>query len=151
MIRIQRESVVRADVSGLLAQSDDLMTMLYPAESNHLLDVTALDRPEATFYVARLNDRAIGCSAWLRTGDQEAELKRMFVLPDYRGQKIGRLILETIEADAFAAGVRVIYLETGVKQPEALSLYRTHGYTECAPFPPYGPDPLSVFLVKRLA
>jgi putative acetyltransferase len=39
-------------------------------------------------------------------------------------------------------------LETGVRQPEALALYRRHGYTERGPFGPYQPDPLSTFFEK---
>jgi hypothetical protein len=34
--------------------------------------------------------------------------------------------------------------------PEATSLYRSGGYIECGPFPPYAPDPLSVFMTRRL-
>jgi putative acetyltransferase len=55
-----------------------------------------------------------------------------------------------VEAAAAAEGVRRMYLETGVKSDEAIRLYRRLGYVECAPFAAYGPDPLSVFMVKSL-
>ena len=80
--------------------------------------------------------------------DGEAELKRMFVAPEARGLKIGSQLLEALEAAAKAEGVRVIRLETGVRQPEALALYRRHGYTERGPFGAYQRDPLSTFFEK---
>jgi putative acetyltransferase len=47
--------------------------------------------------------------------------------------------------------VRVVRLETGVRQPAALALYRSHGYVERGPFGSYAADPLSTFFEKRLA
>ena len=44
----------------------------------------------------------------------------------------------------------LLRLETGVKQPEALTLYSAAGFVEISPFGAYGPDPLSVFMEKRL-
>ena len=41
-------------------------------------------------------------------------------------------------------------LETGTKQPEAIALYRKFGYVERGPFGAYKPDPLSIFMEKRL-
>jgi putative acetyltransferase len=41
-------------------------------------------------------------------------------------------------------------LETGTKQPEAIALYRKFGYAERGPFGAYKPDPLSLFMEKRL-
>ena len=35
-----------------------------------------------------------------------------------------------------------------MRQPEALALYRRHGYTERGPFGTYQPDPLSTFFEK---
>jgi putative acetyltransferase len=74
----------------------------------------------------------------------------MFVTPEARGLKLGSRILAALEAAATAEGVRVLRLETGVRQPEALPLYRRHGYTERGPFGAYQRDPLSTFFEKWL-
>jgi putative acetyltransferase len=126
------------------------MAELYPSESNHMLDVSTLAQLGVSFFTASENGAVLGCGAWVRTGSSEAELKRMFVDPRARGQRIGLAILDHIERDAFASGVRLIRLETGIHQPEALNLYRSQGYIDCEPFPPYSEDPLSVFMEKRL-
>ena len=45
----------------------------------------------------------------------------------------------------------MIRLETGIAQPEALTLYTSAGYAPCAPFGEYEPDVLSRFMQKRIA
>jgi len=137
-------------VLDLIRQSDALMASLYPAESNHMLDVASLEQPEMRFFVARRDGRVVGCGA-LRIGSYgQAELKRMFVDPATRGLKVGRDLLARIEDEARGLGVRLIQLETGIHQPEAIGLYRRFGYRECGPFGGYGPDPLSLFMEKPL-
>jgi len=78
------------------------------------------------------------------------KLKRIFVNPEVRGRGVGARIVETIEQAARCDGVRLMQLETGVKSVEAIGLYRRLGYRERGPFGAYGPDPLSVFMEKRL-
>jgi len=58
--------------------------------------------------------------------------------------------MDFLEQHLYDAGVPVARLETGVKQPEALALYRKLGYAERGPFGAYGEDPLSVFMEKCL-
>ena len=41
-------------------------------------------------------------------------------------------------------------LETGIRQAEAIALYRSSGYVDCEPFGEYRLDPLSRFMEKRL-
>jgi putative acetyltransferase len=74
----------------------------------------------------------------------------MFVDPATRGLKVGRDLLARIEDEARGLGVRLIQLETGIHQPEAIGLYRRFGYRDCGPFGSYGPDPLSLFMEKTL-
>lgn len=150
MIRIDIENPDQADVAGLLEAGDAYMASLYPAESNHMLDIAALQRPAVTFVVARVDGRALGCGAVVSSGEGWAEIKRMFVAPAARGLKLGRRLLERIEGIASANGERLLRLETGTKQPEALGLYRSAGYVEIGPFGAYRPDPLSLFMEKSL-
>jgi putative acetyltransferase len=48
------------------------------------------------------------------------------------------------------SAVRELKLETGIHQPEAIALYERFGFVRCGPFGDYQPDPLSVFMDKRL-
>jgi putative acetyltransferase len=147
-VTIRPESPDRPEVHALLRQSDAYHAALYPAESNHFVDVATLSAPDVRFLVARRGAVAVGCGALVLGGAGKAELKRMFVAPEARGLGIGRLILDALEAVAKAEGVRVLRLEIGIRQPEALALYRRHRYTERGPFGAYRPDPLSTFFEK---
>jgi putative acetyltransferase len=147
-VAIAQEPPDQPDVHALLRQSDTYFASLYPAASNHLVDIVALSEPSVRFLVARRAGVAVGCGALMPGTGGEAELKRMFVVPEARGLKLGSRILDALEAAAKAEGVRVLRLETGVRQPEALGLYRRHGYTERGPFGTYRPDPLSTFFEK---
>jgi len=150
-ISIAAEPADQPEVHALLRQSDTYFAGLYPAESNHLIDVAALAEPNVRFFVARRGGLAVGCGALVLGADGEAELKRMFVAPEARGLKIGTLLLDALEAVAKTEAVRVIRLETGVRQPESLALYRRHGYTERGPFGSYEKDPLSAYFEKWIA
>ena len=147
---ITPESPRQDAVLDLIRQSDAYAASLYPAESNHMLDLAALERPGVRFFVARRDGRAVGCGALVLGPDGQAELKRMFVDPATRGLKVGRDLLARIEDEARGLGVTLIQLETGIRQPEAIGLYRRFGYRDRGPFGDYGPDPLSVFMEKAL-
>ncbi|MFI6148971.1 GNAT family N-acetyltransferase [Streptomyces sp. NPDC051109] len=60
--------------------------------------------------------------------DGDAELKRMYVIPEARGLGLARRILAELEADARTAGRTRMVLETGDRQPEAIALYFSSGY-----------------------
>ena len=151
MIAIARESPRQDDVIALIRQSDALMQSLYPAESNHLVDVESLAAFNVHFLVAREQGRALGCGALVLGEAGQAEMKRVFVAPAARGKGVARLLMEALEREAAQRGVTLMQLETGIKQPEAIALYRKFGYAERGPFGSYQPDPLSLFMEKRLA
>jgi putative acetyltransferase len=148
---IAAEPADQPEVHALLAQSDAYLALLYPAESNHLVDVATLMKPNVRFFVARRDGRALGCGALVLAADGSAEIKRMFFVPEARGRDIGRRILEQLEDAARAEGATMIRLETGIHQPEAIGLYRAAGFVEIGPFGSYVADPLSLFMEKRLA
>jgi putative acetyltransferase len=151
LIAIARESPRQDDVIALIRQSDALMQSLYPAESNHLVDVESLAALNVHFLVAREQGRALGCGAFVLGEAGQAEMKRVFVDPTARGKGVARVLMEGLEREAAQLGVTLMQLETGIKQPEAIALYRKFGYAERGPFGNYQPDPLSLFMEKRLA
>jgi putative acetyltransferase len=148
---IARESPEQPDVVRLIEDLDAYQAALYPAESNHFLDLRALAAPDVRFFVARLGGEVVGCGAVRIDPEGQAEVKRMFVSPRARGMRLGQRILQRLEAQARDEGCRWLRLETGIHQPEALGLYRASGFVERGPFGDYRPDPLSVFMEKPLA
>lgn len=145
-ISITPERPDQDEVRALFAASEAYMSALYPAESNHFVDVSALSRPEVLFLVARLRGEAVGCGAVVPAGDGTAEIKRMWVDPVCRGGGLGGALLDALIGAARSAGIVLLRLETGTAQPEALGLYRKAGFVERGPFGGYAADPLSVFM-----
>ena len=148
--RIGLESPDQPDVVALIDALDAYQRSLYPPESNHLLDLAALCRPEVLFAVARDEAGAVvGCGAVVLRADH-GEVKRMFVSPLARGQGLAKALLHRLEDEARARGCRALMLETGIHQHEALALYERDGYRRRGPFGDYAEDPLSVFMAKSL-
>ncbi|MEI2414796.1 GNAT family N-acetyltransferase [Orrella sp. JC864] len=150
-ILLNLESPQQPDVRQLLQRSTDYLMALYPPESCILADEPALLAPGARFWVARQGARPVGCCALLPLQPGRAEIKRLYVDEPARGAGLGSRLLLALERQAARDGVATVLLETGVRQPEALGLYRKHGYVERGPYGPYRPDPLSIFMEKRLA
>jgi putative acetyltransferase len=149
-ISIGPEDPTQADIRRMVAESDAYLQALYPAESNHLVDVDALAAPDAVFLAARRNGMLLGSIAFRLVAPAHAEMKRLFVRREARGIGLGQRLLQALEEAARRQHVDRISLETGIRQPEAIGLYRASGYQECPPFGRYKPDPLSLFMTKRL-
>jgi len=149
-ITIAEERPRQPAIVRLLELSDAYVASLYPAESNHLVDLSTLEKPTVFFFVARLHGEVVGCCALVDASDGTAEIKRMFVDPKARGLKIAKRLLSAIEEKAEELRLQVIRLETGIYQPEAIGLYQAAGYLEREPFGDYLDDPLSLFIEKRV-
>jgi DNA-binding MarR family transcriptional regulator/GNAT superfamily N-acetyltransferase len=90
--------------------------------------------PAGLFLVASLRGDPIGCGALKFPDDEPAMIKRMWVAESARGLGIGRRILHELEDHAARHGERAVRLETNQTLAEAISLYRSAGYVEVAPF-----------------
>ena len=149
---IRPEPPRQPEVEELLRLSDEFAFALYPADSCYLLDVGELEKPGVTVFVARTDGRALGMAALVVDQDApRAELKRMFVHPDARGQGLARGLLSGVEQAAAATGVAELRLETGPLQHAAIALYERSGYERIPNFGPYVGDPYSVCYAKPLA
>ena len=149
-VAVRLESPDQPEVRALLAHLDEYLSALYPPESNHLLGIDELMQPNVRFFVARQDQRVFGCGALKLEKDGSAEVKRMYVDPAARGLGIGKALMRAIEAEALAAAVSLLRLETGIHQPEAIGLYVSGGFQEIPAFRPYKPDPLSRFFAKEV-
>jgi putative acetyltransferase len=147
---INTETPDQPEVRDMLARLDAYCAALYPAESNHLMDVASLLRDGVLFLVARdVDGSAVGCAA-LVDRDGYGEVKRMFVDERRRGLGTGRKLLDHLAMFARMAGLGILRLETGIHQPEAIGLYERAGFVRRAPFGDYAEDPLSIFMEKQL-
>jgi ribosomal protein S18 acetylase RimI-like enzyme len=130
--RVQQEYVVR-----------------YGGRDAAVVDPAEFAPPLGLFLVAYVDDEPAACGGW-RAHDRDVELKRMYVRPAYRGRGLARAVLAELERTAAAAGYTRVILETGSKQPEAIALYGSAGYTPVARFGYYAEAPEAVHLGKSL-
>jgi GNAT superfamily N-acetyltransferase len=149
-ITIMPETPDQPDVARMQDEADALSAALYPADSNHRLPLSALVRPDIHFLVARKGKAAVGCGALKSFTDGSGEIKSMWVDVEARGSGVAAQILAQLEAEARRQGLRHLKLETGVYSAPAIALYRKNGFLPCEAFPPYKPDPFSVFMQKIL-
>ena len=100
--------------------------------------------------VAYSDGIAVGCGCFKKFEDKSVEIKRMFVKPPYRGRKIAFSILNELEKWARELDNTGTVLETGIKQPEAIQLYRKSGYIVVENYGPYKNLKESVCMQKPL-
>ncbi len=74
------------------------------------------------------NEKAVGCGAIKEYEENVMEIKRMFVPLEMRGKGIASIILKELENWKKELGFKKCILETGIKQPEAISLYKKNDF-----------------------
>ena len=151
-MEIGRAELTSAEAQALIAALNAELAARYPEPgANHFsLAADEVAPGRGAFLVAREGGAPVACGAMRLIDATTVELKRMYVAPAARGRRLGAAILAALEAEARALGATRAVLETGVRQGEALALYRRAGYEEIPAFGEYVGSPLSVCMGKRL-
>ena len=105
------------------------------------IDLAERDGSDHTFYaqfnkihnikyvvVAYENGKPAGCGAIREYAPNTMEIKRMYTSLERRGRGIASRVLAELEIWAAELSYEKCILETGSKQPEAIGLYKKHGY-----------------------
>jgi ribosomal protein S18 acetylase RimI-like enzyme len=147
---ITPENPDAADARALIAELDAHLGPLYPQESRHGYSVDKLLTESVAFFVIRKDGVPAGCGGVKLVGSEYAEIKRMYVRPQFRGAGLAKLMLDHLTEYARERGLALVRLETGIHQEAAIGLYERAGFRRIPPFPPYREDPLSRCYEKRL-
>lgn len=89
----------------------------------------AFSAPGGTFLLLLRDGEPISAGAFMTTGPDVVEFKRMWTHADHRGHGYAALVLRELEAEAERRGYSTVVLSTGPRQPEAVRLYLREGYT----------------------
>ena len=150
IIEVIRADPREAKIRKLIESLDVYMLALYPSESTHRVDTTILASRNARFFCALCDGMLVGCGGILIEHDY-AEVKRIFVSPKARGLGVGRKLMERLEVEWRRLGFKLLRLETGIYQPEALALFKAMGFVPCLSFGDYpNNDPNSIFMEKQV-
>jgi putative acetyltransferase len=100
--------------------------------------------------IAYKNGISVGCGAFKFNSPGVAEIKRMYVEQNHRGQGIAGLVLTELEKWAKEMGYDACILETGNKQTSAITLYTKTGYSQIENYGQYKGVASSVCMEKKL-
>lgn len=138
------------DARDLITELDAYLIPLSPKESRHGYPVEKLIKEDVPFFIIRADGIPVGCGGVKLFGTEYAEIKRMYVRPQFRGLGFAKLMLDHLAGYARSRGIAILRLETGIHQREAIGLYERAGFQLIPPFGEYKPDPLSRFYEKRI-
>ena len=159
MIRIEEGLEHKDDVRSLFSEYTEMLVSLDP-EFHIYLDIQHYDdeiehledkygRPGGRLYILYADDVPAGCVAMRRLSSENAELKRLYVRPEFRGRHLSELLLDRIEHDAEEEGYRRILLDTLPCLESAVSLYLRRGYVFTGRYNE-SPSETTLFMKKEL-
>lgn len=153
-LAIAAETPLQEDVRTLVAGLNDYLIPLTPREFQFQLTVEQMAEPTVTVFVARdAGGRAVGIGALKDHGGRLGEVKRMYTLPEVRGQRVGARILKQIEELARGKGITRLVLETGEAPgfEPAWRVYERGGFQVCGAVLDYPDSGYSRFYEKHLS
>lgn len=134
-----------------LRYADRIAEFTARAEALNHHDVLGVDADHVAYIGVAFDEHGLPVGhAALRWTGEHLELKRMYVVPNHRGNGVSTALLRGIEDAAQALGVAKIVLQTGDRQPDAVRLYEREGYTRIPIFPPYEWITFSICMEKTL-
>lgn len=153
-VTIAIETPLQDDIRHLVRELNEYMIPLTPREFQFQLTVEQMAEPSVTLFVARDETGAAVGMGSLKIHDAElGEVKRMYTLPEVRGQRLGSALLQHIESLGREKKLSVLKLETGEAPgfEEAWRLYERGGFVKCGAFLDYPDSGWSRFYEKKLS
>lgn len=155
-VEIRRVGYGHPDALLMIEEVQQEYVVRYGGRDETPLDPLMFEPPDGSFFVGYRDGSPVATGAWRRSpvsalgSDRTAEVKRMYVAPRARGRGLARRMLAHLEASAAEHGAEVVVLETGLRQPEAIALYESSGYTPIPGFGHYKESPTSRCYARRL-
>ena len=140
------------EIAALLTEHLECMAQVSPPESRHALDLDRLRQADITFWTVWSGQHLAGCGALKEIDSTHGEVKSMRTAKSHLRQGVAGMLLKHIIAEAKRRGYRRLSLETGSMAyfEPARRLYGKSGFTECAAFVGYKPDPNSMFFTLEI-
>jgi GNAT superfamily N-acetyltransferase len=90
--------------------------------------------PRGVFYLLEVDGGLAGMGGLRFISPGVAEIKRIYVRPQYRGMQLGELMLQRLLSDATRFGYRRLCLDSGPFMKSAQRLYEGAGFADCSPY-----------------
>ena len=109
----------------------DIRSML----ENDMANLHIFSPPDGCLLLASQESSLAGMACMKRLKDRTAEIKRMYVRPEFRRKGVGRKMVGTLIDEAKKAGYTSIRLDSARFMVGAHALYQSAGFREIAPYP----------------
>ena len=149
MIKITRTNSSNTDFQSLVKLLDAFLAIRDGEDHAFYAQFNKTDKIKYVI-VAYQNNQPVACGAIREYVEDSMEIKRMFVLSEFRGQGLAQSVLSTLELWSGELGFSNCILETGKNQPEAISLYRKCGYSIIPNYGQYENIENSICMKKRV-
>lgn len=106
-----------------------------------------MQRPRGMFLVATISGLSVGCAGLSGTDKGYAEVKRVWVSPQFRRCRICSMMLQCLELSARRLGYKLLRLDTNSVLHEAIALYSRSGWHQIERF---SKDPYPDHFFKKL-
>ncbi|MEK6783267.1 MAG: GNAT family N-acetyltransferase [Bacteroidota bacterium] len=150
MMTYIRTSSTDPDFHKLIIDLDKELWERYPDIQQNFAPFNFVD-DSFRVIVAKEGEALAGCGCFRPMKEKVVvEIKRMYVIPSFRGKGVGKMILRKLEQWATDEGFVQAKLETGINQPEAIAAYEKSGYARIPNFDPYVNIEESICMMKYL-
>ena len=139
-----------SEYTSMLTANDPSMQG-YLAIQNYEEELSHLEEkygpPSGRLYLARCGKEAAGCIGLKKIDDQNCEMKRFYVRPQFRGRKLGVQLMQKIIQDAKVIGYSHMLLDTLPFLEDAIRMYKKSGFYT---IDRYNDSPVSTSIYMRL-
>lgn len=149
MIEYRRTNSENTDFQSLVVLLDKYLSVINGEKDSFFAAFNTIDALQNVI-VGYDQEKPVGCGAFKPYSDDSAEIKRMFVVEEYRGQGIAQGVLSALETWASELGFSTCILETSKSMLPAVRLYEKYGYAVIPNYGQYREVETSVCMQKRL-
>lgn len=139
-----------SEYTGMLIANEEsfkdyLVLQNYEEEVSHLEDKYGM--PDGRLYLLYCDGKLAGCIGLRKIDARNCEMKRLYIRPEFRGRKLGNVLVEKIIADAREIGYLYMWLDTLPFLQSAIHLYGKFGFYETGC---YNDSPLRTSVYMKL-
>lgn len=128
MIEVVKTNSSNKDFIDLVTKLDEDLAIRDGDEHAFYAQFNSIDTIKHVI-VLYLDEKVVACGAIKPFDENAMEVKRMFVPEEFRGNGFATKVLLALEIWAKELNYNVLVLETGLKQPEAIALYKKSGFS----------------------
>ncbi|TBN06406.1 GNAT family N-acetyltransferase [Hyunsoonleella flava] len=136
MLKLVRTNSKHSGFVNLVTQLNNYLKTVDGEEHEFYMQYNGIDVLKQVV-VAYLENTPVACGAFKPFDDRKVEIKRMYTVPNYRGEQLATKVLTELETWAKELKFESCILETGKRQVEAVGFYKKNNYQIIENFGPY--------------